>query len=179
MTRWRLVVFMTQLIYFPQLLGRRLGGTPAHYHTQDYESTRRWWMQTRGGRTGAGRPRKTLRHVRYMIRPCRTQSAMGIAATITPHAQWWQASFSHSRGGRELTMQVFIQLSLSACSAPQRAWEGPQGSLATILCKYLSKQRVSRPITSKHICPLGPVEEHPNPSYNDLMTHIKCATYPP
>ena len=76
-------------------------------------------------------------------------------------------------------MRVFIQLSLSACSDPQRAWEGPQGSLTTILCKYLSKQRVSRPITPKLICPLGPVEEHPNPSYNDLMTRIKCATSPP
>ena len=37
-------------------------------------------------------------------------------------------------------MSVFPhQLSLSACSDPQRAWEGPHGSLTYVLCKYLGK----------------------------------------
>ena len=31
------------------------------------------------------------------------------------------------------------QLSLSACSDLQRAWEGPNGSLTTVLCNYLSQ----------------------------------------
>ena len=31
------------------------------------------------------------------------------------------------------------QLSLSACSDSQRAWEGPNGSLTVILCNYLSQ----------------------------------------
>jgi hypothetical protein len=31
------------------------------------------------------------------------------------------------------------QLSLSACSDLQRAWEGPKGSLTTVLCNYLSQ----------------------------------------
>ena len=31
------------------------------------------------------------------------------------------------------------QISLSACSDLQRAWEGPKGSLTTVLCNYLSK----------------------------------------
>ncbi|KAN0136670.1 Caspase domain containing protein [Lactarius tabidus] len=43
-------------------------------------------------------------------------------------------------------------LSLSACSDPQRAWEGPRGSLATVLCKYL--------------------KAHPRPSYHNLMSHV-------
>lgn len=34
---------------------------------------------------------------------------------------------------------VCRQLSLSACSDLQRAWEGPKGSLTTVLCNYLSK----------------------------------------
>lgn len=33
---------------------------------------------------------------------------------------------------------VCRQLSLSACSDLQRAWEGPKGSLTTVLCNYLS-----------------------------------------
>lgn len=43
-------------------------------------------------------------------------------------------------------------LSLSACSDLQRAWEGPKGSLTTVLCNYLKK--CSRP------------------SYGSLMAHI-------
>jgi hypothetical protein len=43
-------------------------------------------------------------------------------------------------------------LSLSACSDLQRAWEGPKGSLTTVLCNYLKKQS--------------------NPSYGALMAHI-------
>jgi hypothetical protein len=43
-------------------------------------------------------------------------------------------------------------LSLSACSDLQRAWEGPKGSLTTVLCNYLKK--CSRP------------------SYGALMAHI-------
>jgi hypothetical protein len=35
---------------------------------------------------------------------------------------------------------VCRQLSLSACSDLQRAWEGPKGSLTTVLCNYLSKR---------------------------------------
>ena len=34
---------------------------------------------------------------------------------------------------------VCRQLSLSACSDLQRAWEGPKGSLTTVVCNYLSK----------------------------------------
>jgi hypothetical protein len=36
-------------------------------------------------------------------------------------------------------LHVCPQLSLSACSDLQRAWEGPKGSLTTVLCNYLSK----------------------------------------
>jgi len=43
-------------------------------------------------------------------------------------------------------------LSLSACSDLQRAWEGPKGSLTTVLCNYLKK--------------------HSHPSYGALMAHI-------
>jgi hypothetical protein len=43
-------------------------------------------------------------------------------------------------------------LSLSACSDPQRAWDAPHGTLATVLCRYL--------------------EKHPRPSYRSLMTHV-------
>jgi hypothetical protein len=37
-------------------------------------------------------------------------------------------------------LHVCRQLSLSACSDLQRAWEGPKGSLTTVLCNYLSKR---------------------------------------
>ncbi|KAI9510660.1 caspase domain-containing protein [Russula earlei] len=43
-------------------------------------------------------------------------------------------------------------LSLSACSDLQRAWEGPNGSLTTVLCNYL--------------------KDHNYPSYGALMSHI-------
>jgi len=43
-------------------------------------------------------------------------------------------------------------VSISACSDPQRAWEGPCGSLTTLLCKFL--------------------RQHSVPSYRELMTHI-------
>ncbi|KAH8994265.1 hypothetical protein EDB92DRAFT_1815192 [Lactarius akahatsu] len=48
-------------------------------------------------------------------------------------------------------------LSLSASSDPQRAWEGPRGSLTTVLCKYLETQ--------------------PRPSYRDLLSHINFALH--
>ncbi|KAH9165606.1 hypothetical protein EDB89DRAFT_2008573 [Lactarius sanguifluus] len=50
-----------------------------------------------------------------------------------------------------------IVLSLSASSDPQRAWEGPRGSLTTVLCKYLETQ--------------------PRPSYRDLLSHINFALH--
>jgi hypothetical protein len=37
----------------------------------------------------------------------------------------------------EVVTHIYWQLSLSACSDSQRAWEGPRGSLTTILCSYL------------------------------------------
>jgi len=43
-------------------------------------------------------------------------------------------------------------LSLSACSDLQRAWEGPNGSLTTVLCNYL--------------------KNYSYPSYSALMSHI-------
>ncbi|KAH9041167.1 caspase domain-containing protein [Lactarius hengduanensis] len=43
-------------------------------------------------------------------------------------------------------------LSLSACSDLQRAWEGPNGSLTTVVCNYLNT--------------------HTHPSYRELMSHI-------
>jgi len=43
-------------------------------------------------------------------------------------------------------------LSLSACSDMQRAWEGPRGSLTTVLCNYL--------------------KNNSTPSYGALMSHI-------
>ncbi|KAI9432855.1 caspase domain-containing protein [Lactarius indigo] len=43
-------------------------------------------------------------------------------------------------------------LSLSACSDLQRAWEGPNGSLTTVVCNYL--------------------KTHSRPSYRELMSHI-------
>ena len=46
-------------------------------------------------------------------------------------------SFSCCAG--ELTFAY--QLSLSACSDPQRAREGARGSLTMVLCRYLGKQR--------------------------------------
>jgi len=45
-----------------------------------------------------------------------------------------------------------IVLSLSACSDLQQAWEGPKGSLTTVLCNYLKKENY--------------------PSYGALMAHI-------
>jgi len=50
-----------------------------------------------------------------------------------------------------------VALSLSACSDPQRAWEGPRGSLTTVLCNYLHK--------------------HPRPSYRKLMSHVNFALH--
>jgi hypothetical protein len=41
-----------------------------------------------------------------------------------------------------------LKLSLSACSHPQRAWEGPQGSLTTVSCKYLRQHTTSLPRSS-------------------------------
>lgn len=43
-------------------------------------------------------------------------------------------------------------ISLSACSDLQRAWDGPNGSLSTVLCKYLRR--------------------HPRPSFRNLMSRI-------
>jgi len=43
-------------------------------------------------------------------------------------------------------------ISLSACSDLQRAWEGPNGSLTTVVCNYL--------------------KTHSRPSYRALMSHI-------
>ncbi|KAH9959977.1 caspase domain-containing protein [Russula dissimulans] len=43
-------------------------------------------------------------------------------------------------------------LSLSACGDPQRAWEGPRGSLTVVLCEFLAK--------------------NPCPSYRTLMSHV-------
>lgn len=40
---------------------------------------------------------------------------------------------------RDSAPHVCRQLSLSACSDLQRAWEGPKGSLTTVLCNYLSQ----------------------------------------
>lgn len=40
---------------------------------------------------------------------------------------------------RDSGLHVCRQLSLSACSDLQRAWEGPKGSLTTVLCNYLSE----------------------------------------
>ena len=37
-------------------------------------------------------------------------------------------------------LHICRQLSLSAFSDLQRAWEGPKGSLTTVLCNYLSKR---------------------------------------
>jgi len=45
-----------------------------------------------------------------------------------------------------------FQVSLSACADPQRAWEGPRGSLTMVLCDFLKR--------------------HPHPSYRELMTHV-------
>ncbi|KAN0136256.1 hypothetical protein V8E53_005861 [Lactarius tabidus] len=42
----------------------------------------------------------------------------------------------------EMTTRNFLRktkISLSACSDQQHAWDGPNGSLTTVLCKYLSK----------------------------------------
>jgi len=38
-----------------------------------------------------------------------------------------------------LTPRVSFQLSLSACSDPQQAWEGPRGSLTAVLCEFLGQ----------------------------------------
>jgi hypothetical protein len=40
---------------------------------------------------------------------------------------------------RDSVPHVCRQLSLSACSDLQRTWEGPNGSLTTVLCNYLSR----------------------------------------
>ncbi|KAI9438830.1 hypothetical protein H4582DRAFT_2146753 [Lactarius indigo] len=48
-------------------------------------------------------------------------------------------------------------LSLSPCSDSQRAWEGPNGSLTTVLCNYLRTQS--------------------RPSYRDLMSHVNFALH--
>ncbi|KAN0136650.1 Caspase domain containing protein [Lactarius tabidus] len=50
-----------------------------------------------------------------------------------------------------------VSLSLSACSGPQRAWDSPHRSLATVLCRYLGKHAPSN---------------NPRPSYRSLMTHV-------
>lgn len=41
-----------------------------------------------------------------------------------------------------------LKLSSSACSDPQRAWEGPRGSLTTVLCKYLGQYTTYLPRSS-------------------------------
>ena len=34
------------------------------------------------------------------------------------------------------------EVSLSACADLERAWEGPLGSLTTVLCEFLSQQNL-------------------------------------
>jgi len=48
-------------------------------------------------------------------------------------------------------------LSLSACADPQRAWEGPRGSLTAVLCRFLATT--------------------PCPSYRTLMTYVNYQLY--
>ncbi len=50
---------------------------------------------------------------------------------------------------RDSGPHVCLQLSLSACLDLQRAWEGPKGSLTTVLCNYLSKCILCRATTSR------------------------------
>jgi len=50
---------------------------------------------------------------------------------------------------RDSEPHVCLQLSLSACSDLQRAWEGPKGSLTTVLCNYLSKCILCHATTSR------------------------------
>jgi hypothetical protein len=50
---------------------------------------------------------------------------------------------------RDNGTHVCLQLSLSACSDLQRAWEGPKGSLTTVLCNYLSKCILCHATTSR------------------------------
>ncbi|KAN0130443.1 Caspase domain containing protein [Lactarius tabidus] len=50
-----------------------------------------------------------------------------------------------------------LSLSASAFSDLQRAWEGPNGSLTTVVCNYL--------------------KTHSRPSYRDLMSHINFQLY--
>ena len=80
----------------------------------------------------------------------------------------------------KLTIRV-PQLSLSACSDPQRAWEGPRGSLTTVLCKYLGKHIMLPTFQCKFdlICTLfPPTAKNPRTSYRNLMTYVKCAINP-
>lgn len=41
------------------------------------------------------------------------------------------------------TNDIAREVSLSACSDLQRAWEGPKGSLTTVLCNFLSQQNLT------------------------------------
>ncbi|KAF8256898.1 caspase domain-containing protein [Lactarius quietus] len=69
------------------------------------------------------------------------------------------------------------ELSLSACSDPQRAWEGPLGSLTTVLCEYLSKHFTFLPRAFNLALYEPPTEEHPHPSYREMMSHINFALH--
>ncbi|KAH9059168.1 caspase domain-containing protein [Lactarius vividus] len=80
------------------------------------------------------------------------------AALVSPTRYDSPVSFVKCDGWCNYDPSVYkTVLSLSACSDPQRAWEGPRGSLTTVLCKYLKTQ--------------------PRPSYRDLMSHVNFALH--
>ncbi|KAI9438818.1 caspase domain-containing protein [Lactarius indigo] len=81
-----------------------------------------------------------------------------IAALVSPTRYESPVSFVKCDGWCDYDPSVHrTVLSLSACSDPQRAWEGPRGSLTTVLCKFLKTQ--------------------PRPSYRDLMSHVNFALH--
>jgi len=129
------------------------GGLPSPYprlridtqvggNTGDWRPNRRWWSM---GDSEAHPAREGRLQQRY-------------ADVLSPTR--YDSPVSNVRCDGWCKYDIFarrVALSLSACSDPQRAWEGPRGSLTTVLCNYLHK--------------------HPRSSYRKLMSHVNFALH--
>jgi hypothetical protein len=60
------------------------------------------------------------------------------ATVVSAICAWWKGRQTDTND--TFTSPPHWQLSLSACADPQRAWEGPRGSLTAVLCRFLGQR---------------------------------------
>ena len=65
------------------------------------------------------------------------------------------------------------EVSLSPCADQEITWEGPQGSLTTMLCEFLSQQNLAFFVLLETELL---AEKQPSPSYRALLSHVKYVT---